>query len=64
MKLDHHDFRMSRGMFKLTPDQITEFAKWLESQGEDVKEFMNKEMNFKREMHSKYSSEASVEEAL
>ena len=62
MKLDHHDFRISMNMFELTPDYITEFATWLEANGEDPKKFLSKEIGFKREMHTRFSNQKVQEE--
>ena len=61
MKIDHHEFRMSMGMFELTPDDITQFAKWLLIQDEDPKKFLDKEMDEKRTIYSDFVSHTQTD---
>ena len=61
MKIDHHEFRVSMGMFELTPDDITKFAKWLISKDEDLKKFLNKDIQEKRTVYASYSALSAPE---
>ena len=54
MRVDHHEFRMSMGMFELTPEQITEFTGWLATQSENVNSFMDKDMSYKRNKYFEF----------
>ena len=65
MKLDHHEFRMSMGMFELTPDQITNFAKWLLEHNYDIGSFLDSDMSVKRAAYNQFleeSTQIAVEE--
>ncbi len=55
MKIDHHEFRLAMGMFRLTPDEINAFAKWLIVQGHEIREFMNLEADIKRTKFSEFN---------